>query len=79
MNFPDDMPLAEKLEMIRERADRDPVYRARLMAMITEEDIKASERVLWECLRDAPDPELRREAARGLVQFYAKDQKFRLQ
>ena len=66
----------EKAEQIRRLAERiqDPAFRAKFAALITEEDLAVYERVHRDAIRDAPEPELRRDAAASLVDFVSRKQ-----
>lgn len=59
---------------IDERAKRDPKFGNALAALITDELLKRCERVGWDALRDAPDPEDQREGAKLLLKIMAKKQ-----
>ena len=66
--------LTERLNAIDERAKRDPKFRKALAAAITDELLEQCERVGWDALRTAPDPEDQREGAKLLLKIVAKKQ-----
>jgi hypothetical protein len=65
---------AKRQKEIDERAKRDPKFRKALAAVITVELLEMCERVAWDALRNAPDPEDQRAGAKLLLKIMATKQ-----
>jgi hypothetical protein len=68
------LSLTERLNAIDERAKRDPKFRKALAAAVTVLLLEQCERVGWDALRNAPDPEDQRAGADLLLKIMATKQ-----
>ncbi len=68
-----------RLEEILARAERDSSFRAALVSQFTEQDFEDSKRVCRDAMRDAPEPEVRRQAAFMLLALKQREQNSDLQ
>lgn len=68
--------LAEQLKEIKERTEGDAAFAEALGAAIAKDDelVKSSQRVLWDALRNAPDPADKLQAMKILLSIAEKKQ-----